>query len=45
MRVKSANMEHGPEFDKNGNVIRNTDVSYTASYPDAPLKSDETVIW
>lgn len=45
MRVKSANIENGPKFDNDGNIIPDSNIAYTSKYPEIPLKSDETVIW
>lgn len=43
MRVRSANLEEGPSFTKDGYVTTET-VAYTENHPDN-LKSDENVIW
>jgi hypothetical protein len=43
MRVRSANLEEGPVFTKDGEVTADT-IAYTENHPNN-LKSDENVIW
>lgn len=43
MRVRSANLEEGPTFTKDGETTADT-VAYTENHPNN-LKSDENVIW
>lgn len=45
MRVKSARIESGPEFNDKGQEVPNSTTPYSTEAPILPFKSDETTLW
>lgn len=45
MRIKSARIEAGPEFNHLGQEVENSETPYSTEPPVIPFKSDETTIW